>query len=169
MPRKLSLEDSELLAGRETGRASLAWTNTAFVVEALVLLVAIVTSIAVFTSLFAKASIMSRKAEALTQAVRLAQNTAEEFSSDPEAAASGKAVVGSEGAASGNYSVSVQVDTQKCGGGTLYTAHIAVSEAAVGDASAGSDASESANSGSDARDGAELYSLDVSRYVSEVR
>lgn len=164
MAQKINLEESELLTGHEKGRASLAWTNTAFVVEALVLLVAIVTSIAIFTSLFAKASLTSRKAEALTQAVQLAQNAAEEFSSDPAAVAAGKAVGGNVAGTSGTYSVSVQVDAKKCDAGTLYTAHIAVAEAGAGSAAVDGSSSSTGDDGS-----AELYSLDVSRYVSEVR
>lgn len=162
MARRMDIEDSELLAGvRERARdrrsGARAWTNAAFVVESLVLLVAIVSCIAIFTSLFAKASAVSTKAQETTMAVQLAQNAAEEFSSDPAAVAAGKAVGENAAGTSGVLAVKVEVDEEKCAAGTLYTAHISVVDTTGTSATAAGET------------GAELYSLDASRYVSEVR
>ena len=88
-----------------------------------------------------------------TRATLLAQNAAEEFSSDPAAVAAGKTV--GQGVAAGNVSavdgsdgltVSCDVDSDAQGRGTLYTAHITVSD-----------------------DSGEVYALDASRYESGVR
>ena len=134
-----------------TGLSS-SWVNAAFLVESLVLLAAIVAAMAVFSSLFANATITSRDAQKLTEAVQLASNAAEEFSNDPVAVANGQPV-GLGAAVSGTkadgLSLQVSVESEPQGAGTLYTAHIAVS---------GQDPDED-----------ELYALDASRYVKEAR
>lgn len=124
------------------------WTNLAFVVESLVLLFAIVCSMAIFTSLFARSAITANNAERLTHAAQIATATAEEFSSDPQAAVE-KSEVGI-GFATGKYTqygltVECQVSTSTQYAGKLYQAVITV------------------------YDGEEqVYSTNVSRYVSEV-
>lgn len=132
--------------------ASKTKMNTAFLIEALVLMAVLIASMAVFTQLFTYSAVAAHQAEELTRATLLAQNAAEEFSSDPAAVAAGKTV--GQGAA-GNVSavdgsdgltVSCDVDSDAQGRGTLYTAHITVSD-----------------------DSGEVYALDASRYESGVR
>ena len=143
--------------------ASKTKVNTAFLIEALVLMAVLIASMAVFTQLFTHSAVAAHQAEDLTRATLLAQNAAEEFSSDPAAVAAGKTVgqgvaagktVG-QGVAAGNVSavdgsdgltVSCDVDSDAQGRGTLYTAHITVSD-----------------------DSGEVYALDASRYESGVR
>ena len=115
--------------------ASKTKVNTAFLIEALVLMAVLIASMAVFTQLFTHSAVAAHQAEDLTRATLLAQNAAEEFSSDPAA------VDGSDG-----LTVSCDVDSDAQGRGTLYTAHITVSD-----------------------DSGEVYALDASRYESGVR
>lgn len=123
--------------------ASRTKVNTAFLIEALVLMAVLIASMAVFTQLFTHSAVAAHQAEELTRATLLAQNAAEEFSSDPAAVAAGdaSAVDGSDG-----LTVSCDVDSDAQGRGTLYTAHITVSD-----------------------DSGEVYALDASRYESGVR
>lgn len=145
------------------------WQNAAFVIEALVLLAALVASMAVFTSLFSKSIVLSGNATKLTRAVQLAESAADEFSSDPAAVAAGQAV--GEGIAAGNADeadglrVAVDVSDEKTGAGTLYTARVRVLDAS---ATGGATVPDEANV-ADASDGSEIYALDVARYVSEAR
>ena len=99
-----------------------------------------------FTQLFTHSAVAAHQAEDLTRATLLAQNAAEEFSSDPAAVAAGKTV--GQGVAAGNVSAvdGCDVDSDAQGRGTLYTAHITVSD-----------------------DSGEVYALDASRYESGVR
>lgn len=70
--------------------ASKTKVNTAFLIEALVLMAVLIASMAVFTQLFTHSAVAAHQAEDLTRATLLAQNAAEEFSSDPAAVAAGK-------------------------------------------------------------------------------
>ena len=82
--------------------ASKTKVNTAFLIEALVLMAVLIASMAVFTQLFTHSAVAAHQAEELTRATLLAQNAAEEFSSDPAAVAAGKTV--GQGVAAGNVS-----------------------------------------------------------------
>ena len=128
--------------------ASKTKVNTAFLIEALVLMAVLIASMAVFTQLFTHSAVAAHQAEELTKATLLAQNAAEEFSSDPAAVAAGKTV--GQGVAARNVSdglpVSCDVDSDAQGRGALYTARITVSD-----------------------DSGEVYALDASRYESGVR
>ncbi len=64
--------------------ASRTKVNTAFLIEALVLMAVLIASMAVFTQLFTHSAVAAHQAEELTRATLLAQNAAEEFSSDPQ-------------------------------------------------------------------------------------
>lgn len=139
------------------------WANLAFVVEALILLFAIVVSMAVFTSLYAKAATLAARSEDLTQAIQMAQSAAEEFSNDPASVASGTPVglgfaAGEKNTAS--LAVTCDVEEEATEAGVLYRAHIAVVEAG--------DAAEADASAAPAAP-AELFSVDATRYVSEVK
>ena len=99
--------------------ASKTKVNTAFLIEALVLMAVLIASMAVFTQLFTHSAVAAHQAEELTKATLLAQNAAEEFSSDPAAVAAGKTV---------GLTVSCDVDSDAQGRGALYTARITVSD-----------------------------------------
>ena len=130
------------------------WSNTAFVVEALVLLVVLIACMAVFTQLFARSASLAADTERMATATALAQSAAEEFSSDPESVAVGRQVglgvsAGNVAAAglddSDDFTVSCTVDAAPTTAGVLYTAHITVSDSL-----------------------GEAYALTTTRYVSEV-
>lgn len=117
-----------------------------FVVEALVLLVFLAACMAVFTQLFSGSATLAKQSERLSDAVMVAKDAAEEFSSAPEAVASGKPVgltVIANG--KGSFDVSCDVTTDETDAGTLYRAHISVSDSQ-----------------------GVAYELDATRYVSEV-
>lgn len=122
-------------------------STTAFVVETLILLVALVSSMGVLTQLFSRSIAASQQSERLCQAVNVAENAAEEFAADPAGVAAGKkvgrgvALKGRDG-----YRVSCETAQVKRNAGTLWRAHITVSDSQ-----------------------GKVYSLDTSRYVSEVR
>lgn len=121
-------------------------STTAFIVETLVLLVALVLSMAVFTQLFSRASSTANESARLCRAVTVAEDAAEEFSADPAAIAAGKKVgagVAQEG--EDGFEVSCEVTEDKRDTGSVYRAHIAVAD-----------------------DDGTVYELDTSRYVSEV-
>lgn len=121
-----------------------SWSNTAFLVEALILLVVLIASMAVFTTLFSYSASRSADAERLSSAVTVAQNAAEEFSSNPQGVSKNKFV--GEGVAKngdGKFQVTCDVTESDQGTGTLYTAHISVSDSE-----------------------GEAYAIDASRYVS---
>ena len=122
------------------------WSSISFVVEALVLLVFLAASMAIFTQLFAGSSTLASESERLSTAVMVAKDAAEEFESEPAAVASGQPV-GLTVIANGKdgFDVACDVTTEAEGAGTMYTAHITVSD------SQGT-----------------AYELDASRYVSGV-
>ncbi len=115
-------------------------------IEVLVLLFFLVASLAVFTQLFAYSANSAKQAQRLTQATEIAQNAAEEFSANPQAAAEGK-TVGLDAAqgTDGSFTTACTVASEPQGSGTYYTAHISVSD-----------------------DQGEAYALDASRYVEGV-
>ena len=121
--------------------------SVAFVVEALLLLVALIAAMAVFTQLFAGSMTTAEQANRTTTAAVVAQNAAEEFSSDAAAVAAGQTVgAGVAKNGSDGFNVKCDVTSQKESTGTMYTAHITVSD------SAGT-----------------AYELDTTHYVSGVR
>lgn len=122
-------------------------STTAFVVEMLILLVALVSSMGVLTQLFSRSIAASQQSERLCQAVNVAENAAEEFAADPAGVAAGKKV-GRGDALKGRdgYRVSCETAQVERSAGTLWRAHITVSDSQ-----------------------GKVYSLDTSRYVSEVR
>ncbi|WP_080799635.1 hypothetical protein [Arabiibacter massiliensis] len=124
-----------LLAARR--RADTAWHGTAFVVEALVLLLFLAFALAMFMQLFGAAHARGVEERALTQAVLLATNSAEEFAAAPAEGA--QTAEGEDGLV-----VEREVTGEKMAGGTLYEAIITVR-----------------------RDGDEVYRLETSRYASD--
>ena len=122
-------------------------STTAFVVATLVLLVVLAASICIFTQLFSRATAAADQSTQLCQAVNVAEDAAEEFSADPARVAAGEKV-GDGVAVKGRhgYKVSCKISQDKRSAGTLWRAHITVSDSQ-----------------------GKLYSLDTSRYVSEVK
>lgn len=133
------------MAAKHTKQAH--WGTTAFMVEALVLLAVLVACMAVFTQLFAHALTTTHNSERLSSAVAVAQSAAEEFSADPVAVCAGQEV-GQGIAAHGTdeFSVSCNVSSTPQEAGTLYAAHISVSD-----------------------ENGQAYELDATRYVSKVK
>ena len=132
-------------AGSKPGKTP--WKSTAFMIEALVLLFVLVASLAVFTTLFAQSATNAHQAKRISEASVVAQNAAEEFSSDAAAVAAGQTVgAGVAKNGSDGFNVKCDVTSQKESTGTMYTAHITVSD------SAGT-----------------AYELDTTHYVSGVR
>lgn len=122
-------------------------STTAFVVETLVLLVVLAASIGIFTQMFSRATATSDQSARLCQAVNVAEDAAEEFSADPVAVSQGKTVGhGVTVKGRNGYKVHCKTSQDKQGAGTLWRAHITVSDSQ-----------------------GKIYSLDTSRYISEVR
>lgn len=96
------------------------WAGTAFLVEALVLLLLLLATLAVFVGLLAPAITKGVGQERLDRAVCIASNTAETFSSDPEGFACEPEQDG--------LHVSCDVVPERMGAGTLYEATITVSD-----------------------------------------
>lgn len=130
------------------------WHGTAFVVEALVLLVFLAFTLAVFMQLFGAAHNRGLEERQLTQAVLLASNAAEEFAAAPLAGTSsetfdsnGNALDASAetgaGEAANAYVVLCEVVPVHMEGGALLRASITVS-----------------------CDDETIYALETSRYVS---
>lgn len=130
--------------------------SVAFVVESLLLLAALIAAMAVFTQLFAGSLSQANESKREVNAVMVAQNTAERFCADPASAAAGAS---SRGALSGDekaststvtqdgedFTVTCEVSSSERKAGTMYQAHIIVSD-----------------------DAGIAYELDTTRYVSEV-
>lgn len=74
------MSSNKLTRGRSGSRH-----NTAFLVEALVVLAFLMVSLAVFVQLFSKAQLEGLSANRLSEAVLIATNRAEEFSANPTA------------------------------------------------------------------------------------
>lgn len=109
--------------------AGFIWSKTAFMVEALILLVVLIASMAVFTQLFARSWTRANDSDRLTNAVVVAQNAAEEFCSDPAAVKNGQ-TVGQGIAKNGTdeFKVNCTITETAKDAGTLYTANISVSD-----------------------------------------
>lgn len=126
---------------RRSGRSTVS-----FVVEALVLLVFLAACMAVFTQLFSGSATLAKDSERLSEAIMVAKDAAEEFSSAPAAVESGQPV-GLTVIANGkdDFDVSCDVTKDETGAGTMYRAHITVSDSQ-----------------------GVAYELDAARYVSGV-
>lgn len=125
-----------------------SWSGSAFIVEALLLLVFLMASLAIFTQLFALSAEQSAESDKLSQAVATASTVAERFSADPMSIEATEAVNG----------LVVQCDTssETRDSGVMYKATISVYErdgAAVSETTPKGDA---------------LYTITTARYVSGV-
>lgn len=109
-------------------RGKTPWTNTAFMIESLVLLFVLVASLAVFTALFAYSADSAKQAQRISDATAIAQNAAEEFSANPASAEAGKSVGAAASAQAEGFAVSYDVTAQPQAAGTFYSVHITVSD-----------------------------------------
>ncbi len=104
-------------------------SNTAFLVESLVLLLFLAATLAVLTNVFASSMATSQEAARLSAATETAQNAAEEFSANPEAVAKGQAIgAGIAKNGTDRFDVACNVNVEKTQAGTLYMADIVVSD-----------------------------------------
>ncbi len=110
-------------------RGQKSFNNTAFLVEAMVLLFFLVASIAIFVQAFGASIEASSQASRLSSACQVAQAAAEEFEAYPAAVADGK-TMGEGVAANGTerFQVACNVESKAAGTGFLYTATITVSD-----------------------------------------
>lgn len=141
MAQNNTIADQGVVRSGRGGRSTVS-----FVVEALVLLVFLAACMAVFTQLFSGSSKLAASSERLSNAIMVAKDAAEEFSSEPAAVAAGEPVgltVIANG--KGSFNVTCDVTDESTGAGTMYRAHITVSDAE-----------------------GTAYELDASRYVSGV-
>lgn len=129
--------------GRGTERVARSplWHGTAFFVEALVLLAFLLAAGALFTQLFAAAQGAGAEGAALSEAVLMAQNAAEELAAadDPASLAGSRPLTGSQ--TGDAYTLAVEVEGEPHRTGTLWHAHISVTD--------------------DTEAGEELYALDT--------
>lgn len=140
MPRQERYDFLARSGGASHNKRRSNWSNTAFLVESLVLLFFLIACLAVFTQMFAHSWRASSDASKLSAACVVAQNAAEEFEANPQTAHNDTIDVS---AASGtNFHVSRTIESEATATGTMYTVHIAVSD-----------------------DTGEVYSLEAQRYM----
>ena len=140
MPRQERYDFLARSGGAQRNKRRSNWSNTAFLVESLVLLFFLIACLAVFTQMFAHSWRASSDASRLSAACVVAQNAAEEFEANPQTAHNDTIDVS---AASGtNFHVSRTIESEATATGTMYTVHIAVSD-----------------------DTGEVYSLEAQRYM----
>lgn len=105
-----------------------AWSGTAFLVEAIVLLVFLAAAAAIFVQLYTHAASQANESRDLSRAIALAQDTAERFSADPTAFVGGSGNAESPDP-SGDFVISYSTTTDEADAGTLYQATISVWDA----------------------------------------
>lgn len=140
MPRQERYDFLARSGGAQRNKRRSNWSNTAFLVESLVLLFFLIACLAVFTQMFAHSWQASSDASKLSAACVVAQNAAEEFEANPQAAQNDTIDVSD--ASGTSFRVSRTVESEAVGAGTMYTVHIAVSD-----------------------DTGEVYSLEAQRYM----
>lgn len=140
MPRQERYDFLARSGGAQRNKRRSNWSNTAFLVESLVLLFFLIACLAVFTQMFAHSWRASSDASNLSAACVVAQNAAEEFEANPQTAHNDTIDVSD--ASGTNFHVSRTIESEATATGTMYTVHIAVSD-----------------------DTGEVYSLEAQRYM----
>ena len=140
MPRQERYDFLARSGGAQRNKRRSNWSNTAFLVESLVLLFFLIACLAVFTQMFAHSWQASSDASKLSAACVVAQNAAEEFEANPQAVQNDTIDVSD--AIGTSFHVSRSVEREAAAAGTMYTVHIAVSD-----------------------DTGEVYSLEAQRYM----
>ena len=137
------------LANHQRSRAGRPlWSGTAFLVEALLLLVFLAASLAVFAQLFAMAADKTAESDRLSRAVAAADNVAEQFAANPHAVSAVKEV--------DDLVVVCDVVDEPHDGGTLHKATITVYERSSAEATGSVSTGDS------------VFSVSTARYESEV-
>ena len=124
------------------------WSGTAFLVEALLLLVFLAASLAVFAQLFAVSAEKTAESDRLSRAVAAADNVAEQFAANPHAVSAVKEV--------DDLVVVCDVVDEPRDGGTLHKATITVYERSSAEATGSVSTGDS------------VFSVSTARYESEV-
>lgn len=140
MPRQERYDFLARSGGAQRNKRRSNWSNTAFLVESLVLLFFLIACLAVFTQMFAHSWRASSDASKLSAACVVAQNAAEEFEANPQAVQNDTIDVSD--ASGTSFHVSRTIESEAAAAGTMYTVHIAVSD-----------------------DTGEVYSLEAQRYM----
>ena len=125
-----------------------AWSGTAFLVEALVLLVFLAACVAVFVQLYTHAASQASESRELSHAVAAATDVAERFAADPTSVA--------ETTQADGLVVTCARTEDNAGSGTLYKATISVwdEEALAADNPAGAELAQEP-----------IYSITTARFV----
>lgn len=124
---------------RATTRQRRTWHSMAFFVEAIILMIFLVATMAVFTNLLMGSQVRSAETRQLTNAIVATSNEAEAFAINPH---EGTTVTSGDG-----FTITCTAEATPGKGGTLYSAQLITTNA----------------------QGAEIYRLSTSKYVSEVR
>lgn len=140
MPRQERYDFLARSGGAQRNKRRSNWSNTAFLVESLVLLFFLIACLAVFTQMFAHSWRTSSDASKLSAACVVAQNAAEEFEANPQAVQNDTIDVSDVSGTS--FHINRSVESEATATGTMYAVHIAVSD-----------------------DTGEVYSLEAQRYM----
>ena len=140
MPRQERYDFLARSGGAQRNKRRSNWSNTAFLVESLVLLFFLIACLAIFTQMFAHSWQASSDASKLSAACVVAQNAAEEFEANPQAVQNDAIDVSD--ASGTSFHINRSVESEATATGTMYTVHIAVSD-----------------------DTGEVYSLEAQRYM----
>jgi len=124
------------------------WSGTAFLVEALLLLVFLAASLAVFAQLFAAAAGKTAESDQLARAVAAADNVAEQFAANPHAVSTVNEI--------DDLVVVCDVADEPRDGGVLHKATITVYERSAAEATGSVSTGDS------------VFSVSTARYESEV-
>ena len=137
------------LANHQRSRAGRPlWSGTAFLVEALLLLVFLAASLAVFAQLFSAAAGKTAESDQLSRAVAAADNVAEQFAANPQAVSAVNEI--------DDLVVVCDVVDEPRDGGVLYKATITVYERSTAEATGSVSTGDS------------VFSVSTARYESEV-
>ena len=112
--------DPRALARKPTRSSATGWQQTAFLAEALIILVVLLVCIAVFARLFSYAYHSNPTSSQQAHAITLATNQAERFSAETQS------YLGEQITQEDGYTVRTTVESEETGRGTLYHATVEV-------------------------------------------
>lgn len=151
-----AVQQSKQAQGARFGNRS--WKGTAFIIEALVLLIFVAGALAVLLSIFVQSYNVNERTQSETDAILLATNAAEAFSAAP---AEGTFV-----AIEGDYVARNTVQAQSTSSGIMYQAHIEVYSLEGVNAHAGQTFNVNDDVPIDFDAAQPIYELTTARYVS---
>ena len=120
----VSTETARRMARRRAEQSNTSWASVAFLIEAMLLLVFLTASLALFTQVFGASVQQAKESATLTDAIAIAQNSAERFAADPTSI-SGETQ-------EGDLRVMCDVTSDPRTSGTLYHATISVYDDTAG-------------------------------------